>query len=71
MVYSLAPLPQVFYKILLSSTLVVAEAICLLLISKRRSQRDGKGWLYFGLMEYLVAAALAIGYFGGALTYGY
>lgn len=70
-VYSFAPLPQVFYKIALAVTLLVVEAICLLMRVRRPFQKDAKGWTYLGLMLYIAVAGLTMGYFGGELTYGH
>ena len=70
-VYSLQPLPQVFYKISLSFTLLPVEIICLLMRIRRPFERGTKGWIYFGLMLYLAVAGMTIGFFGGQLTYGY
>jgi predicted heme/steroid binding protein len=70
-VYSLQPLPQVFYKISLSVTLLFVEIVCLLMRIRRPFERNAKGWIYLALMLYLGAAGMAIGYFGGQLTYGY
>ena len=70
-VYSLQPLPQVFYKMSLSATLLLVETICLLVGIRRSFQKNTKGWIYFGLMLYLAVAGLTVGYFGGQLTYGY
>ncbi len=69
-IYALAPLPQVFYKISLSVTLVVVEIICLSIRTRQSFQRNARGWLYLGLLLYLAVAVLAIGYLGGVLTYG-
>jgi hypothetical protein len=38
---------------------------------KMRPERTVKGWVYFALMLFLAADGLAIGYFGGVITYGY
>ena len=70
-VYSLQPLPQVFYKISLSFTLLLVEIICLLMRIRHPFERGTKGWIYLGLMFYLAVAGMTIGFFGGQLTYGY
>lgn len=69
--FSLQPSPQVFYKISLSIILVLIEITCLLIRMRRPFEKNTRGWVYLGLMLFLAVDVLAIGFFGGQLTYGY
>jgi predicted heme/steroid binding protein len=71
MVYSLHMLPQVFYKIVLSIALLLTEIVCLLLRIGHPFERTARGWVYFALILFLAVDSLAIGFFGGQLTYGF
>ena len=69
--FSLQPSLQVFYKIWLSIILLVVEITCLLMRIRRPFEKNTRGWIYLGLMLFLAVDVLAIGFFGGQLTYGY
>jgi predicted heme/steroid binding protein len=70
-VYSLRVPPQILYKIILAIALLLAEIASLLLRIGHPFERTVRGWVYFALMLFLAADGLAIGYFGGVITYGY
>jgi hypothetical protein len=69
-VYNLEVQPEIIYKIALSITLLLTEIGCLLLRIGHPFEKNLRGWTYFGLMLFIAADGLAIGYFGGELTYG-
>ena len=69
--FSLQPSPQVFYKISLSIILFLVEITCLLIRIRGPFEKNTRGWVYLGLMLFLAVDVLAIGFFGGQLTYGY
>jgi len=69
-VYNLELNPEILYKIVLAIILLLTEIVCLLLRIGHPFEKNLRGWTYFGLMLFLTADALAIGYFGGKLTYG-
>ena len=70
-VYNLEAHPEILYKIVLAIILLLTEVACLLLRIGHPFEKNARGWFYFGLMLFIAADALAIGYFGGKLTYGY
>jgi predicted heme/steroid binding protein/uncharacterized membrane protein len=69
-VYNFEVHREILYKIVMATLLLLAEIVCLLLRKGHPFERNGRGWTYFGLMLFIAADALAIGYFGGKLTYG-
>jgi len=70
-VYSFRGPPQILYKIILATGLVLAEIASLILRIGHPFEKTVKGWVYFALMLFLAADGLTIGYFGGVITYGY
>jgi len=69
-VYNLDVEPEILYKIVLAALLLLAEVVCLLLRIGHPFDKNTRGWTYFSLMLFIAADVLAIGYFGGKLTYG-
>ena len=69
-VYNLDVEPEILYKIVLAALLLLAEVVCLLLRIGHPFDKKTRGWTYFSLMLFIAADVLAIGYFGGKLTYG-
>ncbi len=69
-IYNLELNPEILYKIVLAIMLLLTEIVCLLLRVGHPFEKNLRGWTYFGLMLFIMADALAIGYFGGKLTYG-
>jgi len=69
--YSLRVSPQILAKIILAIILLLTEIVSLLLRIGHPFERTVRGWVYFALMLFLAADGLAIGYFGGVITYGY
>jgi hypothetical protein len=70
-VYSLRGPPQILYKIILTTALLLAEIASLILRIGHPFEKTVRGWGYFALMLFLAADGLTIGYFGGVITYGY
>ncbi len=62
--------PEILYKIVLATVLLLTEVVCLLLRMGHPFEKNIRGWIYFGLMLFIAADALTIGYLGGKLTYG-
>ncbi len=69
-VYNLQLGPEILCKIVLAILLLLTEGVCLLLRIGHPYEKNARGWTYFSLMFFIAADALAIGYFGGKLTYG-
>jgi predicted heme/steroid binding protein len=69
-VYNLKLNPEILYKIVLAIILLLTEVACLLLRIGHPFAKNVRGWIYFGLMLFIAANVLTIGYFGGKLTYG-
>ena len=70
LVYNLEVHQEILYKIVLAIVLLLTEVVCLLLRMGHPFEKNARGWIYFGLMLFIAADALTVGYFGGKLTYG-